>query len=340
MDSPYQVTSLGKLQDILPGWQPPTPLKSTGIQGRIFWNWFGNKKSQGDVIRPHGSAAWIPRVMSDCRGPAAQNTRVMLSDTMTWLHEFPEWCQTTVAWLHRIPGWCHQTTLTWLHRIPGWCHHTTLAGLHEIPGWCHHTTLAGLHEIPGWCHHTTLAGPHEISEWCHQTTLARLHEISEWCHLGVSAVPFFHSDWMYSPSLLFSVSELLYMAKVKQDGSLRALVTSHSLFRLPLPGTTFLLTQVLSPHWKPLNTFLCTSAYSNRHWMLYLILSKKHSSSKFNIFTGGLVITGGGGVERNWEREGGKWGIARLCLCTCVWVYWCEGEWNIQFIIKLGCVLL
>ena len=50
-----------------------------------------------------------------------------------------------------------------------------------------------------------------------------------------------------------------------QDGNLRALVTGRSLFRLPLSGTTFLLTSdtaVLSQFKTSLKIFLYNSGYS------------------------------------------------------------------------------
>ena len=97
--------------------------------------------------------------------------------------------------------------------------------------------------------------------------------------LFVFVVPSHHTCHVSLYTLLaHSVSVQKKKLFLVQDEKLRALVTGRSLFRLPLAGTTFLLTSdtaVLSHSSKLLvklfSLLLPTLAPFHRHWMLYLI---------------------------------------------------------------------
>ena len=133
----------------------------------------------------------------------------------------------------------------------------------------------------------------------------------------------------------------VFVVVVAQDGNLRALVTSLSLLRLPLSGTTFLLTSdtaVLShSSWfllEPFALLLPTLSYSNRFtgigcctWFSFFA----------DIFIGWVLIIGrgaGGWTETQgegsegcvytleWARER-DWERKEMCVCVCV-VYVCQ----------------
>ena len=119
-----------------------------------------------------------------------------------------------------------------------------------------------------------------------------------------------------------------------QHGKLRALVTRHSLFGLPLSGTTFLLTSdtaaLCHSSKRVLKTFLFSSACSELPFSqaldavpdLFLLLLLL-----FFFFFLPTFSLASDEVERDWERkrEQSDRQVARLCESACVRVCVCVG---------------
>ena len=130
----------------------------------------------------------------------------------------------------------------------------------------------------------------------------------------------------------------VFVVVVAQDGNLRALVTSLSLLRLPLSGTTFLLTSdtaVLShSSWlllEPFALLLPTLSYSNRFTGIGCCT---WFSSFADILIGWVLIIGrgaGGWTETQGEGSEGcvytlEWAVREtgrerkwewMCVCVC-----------------------
>ena len=148
---------------------------------------------------------------------------------------------------------------------------------------------------------------------------------------------------LYTPRTLRSSSDgknkTLFLV---QDGNLRALVAGRSLLRLPLSGTTFLLTS---------DTAVLSHSSTLLSNLFSLLLPALNYSNPFtgigyctwfdldfaaDVITGWLIflffrfsfLGWGWEVERDCEREG----KARGCQIVCMWVWGCvcvyAGEWE------------
>ena len=135
--------------------------------------------------------------------------------------------------------------------------------------------------------------------------------------------------------LILSIPVQMKKLFLVQDANLRALVTSHSLFRLPLSRTTCVLTSdtAVLPHSlklliKHLFLMLPTLSYYSLLTCIgcctqFSFLLPTSSPAEWRLL--GVGWAGAWGVwDHDWEREGIK-GCRTISMCTHEWV-WMQGR--------------